>query len=102
MNTEPEPPHKSPLLAIFEELAKRTPPTKVDESAAALESALQGERDARHEELFIWTFVCAVFFDAAIFPNLSWIGVLALLVLELPGLIGLAAICGHERVAILL
>jgi hypothetical protein len=78
--------HKSEI----DVLKPPTPPTKVDDKAAALEESIEGQRVEFKRERFVYFFVIAVLFDAlmlSVAPSRSaWFVVVASLVL----LIGLA------------
>jgi hypothetical protein len=82
--------------------ADASPPLPVDESAAALESRLQKETDARLEDRFYAIAIGTVLLDAAVFEHLSWIRIICIFLLELVVLLGLAKRLGNEHVTILL
>jgi hypothetical protein len=96
-NTTPE-----PRPADFSTIASKSTPTKVDESAAALELALQKEADERREERFYWICGSTVLIDIASFPHIGWIGIICIFVLEIAILFGLARKYADEKIAIAL
>jgi len=92
-----------PHPADFSVIANKAPqPTKVDESAAALELALQKEADERREERFYWICGTTVLIDIASFPHIGWIGIICIFVLEIAILFGLARKYADEKIAIAL
>jgi len=66
----------------FEAIAGKTPPTKIDESAATLERLLQRETDLRREERFVWIFVVTMLIDVIAFERLGT-SIIFLFLLEL-------------------
>jgi hypothetical protein len=55
----------------FTAISETVRPTKVDESAAALERLLQREADHRREERFAWIFVVTMLVDVIAFERLG-------------------------------
>jgi hypothetical protein len=95
-------PAPKPISEILEAGSDARNPSPVDESAAALEIALQREMDSRREERFYWILFCTILADMAMFPHMTWIGIICIFLLEVVALIGLAKRLGSENVSILL
>lgn len=75
--------------------------TQVDESAAALERALQRQIDGRREERFFWIFTLVIFGDVNAFSVIqNWAGGIAIFLLELVFLLGLAKFLGVEHIIV--
>jgi hypothetical protein len=76
-------------------------PTPVDESAAALERALQREVDSRREERFYWILGLVIVGDVAAFNVVqSWTGSVAIFLLEIILLLGLSKFLGVEHIIV--
>jgi hypothetical protein len=80
---------------------EETIPTRIDEQTAALEQQLQHQIDARREERFFWIFALILVSNVIFFKFLdSWLPTLAIVLLELPLLIGLARWLGVDWVVV--
>ncbi|HWK96228.1 MAG TPA: hypothetical protein VNR39_12480 [Pseudolabrys sp.] len=99
---EASPTSTASVAIVLDKGADAKPPLPVDESAAALELALQREVDDRREERFYWILVSVVLADMAMFPHMSWVSVVCTFLLEVITLIGLAQKLGNEKISILL
>lgn len=94
MSTEPEPPTKaSSDISIW----TSQPPTKVEETVAALENKLVREQDGRREERFFWIMALFMLGDATLLGG--W-HVIPVLLLQLIMLIGLAKWLGVDWVVV--
>jgi len=74
-------------------------PSPVDESAAALEAAVQREIRKRREERFFWIFAVVILVDFIALRSLSWIVGILIILMELILLVGLAKWLGIEWIA---
>jgi hypothetical protein len=83
----------------FTAIAENARPTKIDESAAALERLLQRETDQRREERFVWIFAVIMLLDVIAFERLSTPTIL-LFLLELIFLVFMAKWLGVEAVVL--
>ena len=106
MNTDSESSGSStpakPPQADFSEVAGADTSPK-DEALAAMEKALDAEKDARLEERFLWILVCVVLIDVIWFansPNPTY--PVVILVLQIIGLVILARRMGVEEPTLLL
>jgi len=78
-------------------------PSRLDETAAALELRLQREVDARKEERFYWICGLTILADVIFFKFLeSTFAWSVIVTIELPILIGLAGWLGVDHVAVFL
>jgi hypothetical protein len=82
-------------------LERSAPPTKIDETAASLESLLQAERNHRNQERFFWIFGCSLLLDIIIFRELGAWG-FPIFLLQIVFLFGLAGWMGVETVTVFL
>ena len=78
------------------------PADKRDEDIAFLQTDLESERDARKEERFYWCFAITVSIDMAAFQHLGFIAIIAIFILQLILLVGLARLFGVETVVVLI
>jgi len=67
-----------------------------------LEEQIQREREERRTERFFWIFALTIAFDAILFSHIGWAGSLAIFLLELIFLIGMAKWMGIDIVVVLL
>ncbi|MDA8232281.1 MAG: hypothetical protein M0006_13160 [Magnetospirillum sp.] len=75
--------------------------TKLDDTAAILERQLQAEKESRKEERFFWIFAIALVMDVVLFNGIEkWQAILAIFLLEIVFLIGLAGWLGVDHVAV--
>lgn len=74
--------------------------SRLAESGASLEEALQAERDNRRTERFLWVSALSIVTLAQFAATLPWYAMLMVFVLTLVLLIGMASWCGVEAVAV--
>ena len=80
---------------------KRETPEKAE--IARLQDELERERDARLEERFLWIVGLLILFDTFFFRDMrSWGGPIAVLMLEISGLIVLGKKCDVDVVEMLI
>ena len=93
--------NKDLLKSDFERLDKASIPTRLDDTAAALEAKLAKEQDERKEERFFWVFALVVIFDILVLPPLE-VFAIPIFLLEIVFLIALAKWLGVDWAVVLL
>lgn len=89
---------KPPYDNIFH-ANENEPKEKTDEQVVTLQEQLTSEQDKRKEERFLWITVTTILMDGLIFAhNISWLGCLLIVTIELPVLIVLARRLGLEEI----
>jgi hypothetical protein len=73
------------------------PESVKDGKIAALEANLQGEKDSRLQERFLWTLAVIILVDIIGFPNLGW-GSTAVFILEIVFVLVMARMCAVNGV----
>ena len=71
-----------------------------DRQIASLESQLQDEKDGRKGERFVFCLALVIAFDAAALKDISWLGWIAVLFMELLIVLVLGRMCGIDDVAL--
>ena len=96
MQDMPESGKDHPISEILDE----SEVAKSDEQLAQLQNDLQFEKDARHEERFVFIVICVMLLDVVFFSVMpSFAGPLALVILQLVVLIPLARRMGMEEIS---